>query len=434
VAISRRPLRYAPTQHNQRQTSTLRMPVKIPLSGLPMLTHKLRTGGLAWLSQRLMEEWRLPRTGPGQAFFRGVRAISRAIAAAPESEGAAVGPSDTLYAFYDLGVAPVSFDFLWFLVGAELERQRRELDWVHTVIVPGPHAGLRKESSNLEHNITPQARRARVNMILVPACALLPSLSGVTVASSRGQAERLVRLAGDSVFPARYEPAFPCYPGPQGPLRAAREESTRVGALRATAADLAAVDNWLGAHGCSSRVVTITLRSYNYVPARNSNLTAWINFARRLDTERFSVIFVPDTVQWFNNRFTELQNLLVFSEAAVVLGLRMALYQRAYLNLGVNNGPMGLCWLNEQTRYITFKMLSDAAPQTTPEYMKFLGFEIGKSLPFATPWQQWVWEEDELEVIERAFEAMVERLEPRVSNSTAPQSAPLAALNRSISD
>jgi len=72
---------------------------------------------------------------------------------------------------------------------------------------------------------------------------------------------------------------------------------------------------------------------------------------------------------------------------------------------------MGLCWLNDQTRYITFKMLSDAAPQTTPEYMRFLGFEIGKSLPFATELQQWVWEDDEPEVIERAATAMLERLE-----------------------
>jgi 3-polyprenyl-4-hydroxybenzoate decarboxylase len=121
----------------------------------------------------------------------------------------------------------------------------------------------------------------------------------------------------------------------------------------------------------------------------------------------------------------------VFVEAAMVLGLRMALYERAYLNLGVNNGPMGLCWLNDRTRYITLKMLSDAAPHTTPEYMKFLGFKIGESLPFATRWQQWVWQDDELDVIESAFEAMVNRLQPG-SDATALRSAPLDALNRSV--
>jgi hypothetical protein len=387
------------------------MSAKIPLSGLPLLTYKLRTGGIAWLWDRLLEEYRLPRTGPGQALLRGGRAIRQAIVGASRGDAVAAGTSDALYAFYDLGVAPISFDFLWFLVGAELERQRRGLAAIHAVIVPGPHGGLRKESSELERIIDPSARKARVNTMLVPACALLPSVAGITLASSRTQAEELVNLAGGNVFPARYEPAFPSYPGPHEPLRAARKDGTRIGVLRATAADLRAVDDWLAARGCASQVVSITLRSYDYVPERNSNINSWISFAQRLDPARFSVVFVPDTSQCFKGLPAELKDFPVFVEAAMVLGLRMALYQRAYMNLGVNNGPMGLCWLNDVTRYITFKILSDAAPQTAPEYMKFLGFEIGQSLPFATPWQQWVWEEDELEVIDSAFTAMLKRLE-----------------------
>lgn len=380
---------------------------KVPLSGLPLLTHKLRTGGITWLAQRLLEEWQLPRTAAGQSLLRGLRAVGSA-----GGRAGILGEANTLYAFYDLGVAPITFDFLWFLVGAELERQRLGLRAIHAVIVPGPYQGLRKEDPELEHRLDPSARWARVNAVLVPACAFLPSVGGVTVANSRGQAEQLAQLARGAVFPARYEPAFPCYPGPHEPLRAAREEGASVGVLRATPADLRAVDEWLAGYGCASPIVAITLRSYDYVPARNSNLAAWIEFARRLDPARFSVVFVPDTAQCLGGSLTGLQDFPVFVEAAMMLGLRMALYQRAYLNLGVNNGPMGLCWLNDQTRYITFKMLSEAAPHTTPEYMEFLGFEIGESLPFATRWQQWVWQDDELDVIESAFAAMLNRLEP----------------------
>jgi hypothetical protein len=401
---------------------------KVPLSGLPLLTFKLRAGGLPWFWQRLVDEWRLPRTATGQSLLRGLRAVGCA-RARPD----AAATPDTLYAFYDLGVAPITFDFLWFLVSAELERQRRGLRAVHAVIVPGLHQGLRKESPELENCLDPSERWARVNSVLVPACALLPSLGGVTAASSRGQAEQLVRLAGGAVFPARYEPAFPRYPGPHEPLRAAREEGAKIGVLRATTADLRAVDQWLAAHGCTSPVVAITLRSYRYVPERNSNLAAWREFARRLDPARFSVVFVPDTAQCLAGDLGGLQDFPVFVEAAMVLGLRMALYQQAYLNLGVNNGPMGLCWLNEQTRYITFKMLSEAAPHTTPEYMEFLGFKIGESLPFATPWQQWVWEDDDPDVIQRAFAAMLSRMEPG-SEVMALDAAPLAVPDRSISD
>jgi hypothetical protein len=403
---------------------------KVPLSGFPLLTYKLRTGGVTWLTQRLLEEWRLPRTAAGQTLLRGLRAIRPAALRKPGDRAGVLGESDTLYALYDLGVAPITFDFLWFLVGAELERQRLGLQTIHVAIVPGLHQGLRKENPELENCLDPSVRSARVNTVLVAACAFLPSIGGVTTANSRGQAEQLVQLADGAVFPARYEPAFPSYPGPHEPLRAAREEGARVGMLRATTADLRAVDDWLAAHGCDSPVVTITLRSYGYVRARNSNLEAWTEFAGRLDPARFSVVFVPDTAQCLGGSLAALQDFPVFVEAAMVLGLRMALYQQAYLNLGVNNGPMGLCWLNDQTRYITFKMLNDAAPHTTPEYMEFLGFKIGESLPFATPWQQWVWQDDDLDVIESAFEAMLKRLEPG-SDATAVRSEPLAALNRS---
>src|SRR5215469_13775939 len=154
---------------------------KIPLSGLPLLNYKLRTGGITWLATRLLEEWRLPRTAAGQKLLRGLRTVS---GAGPRRRGGAGldGP-DTLYAFYDLGVAPITFDFLWFLVGAELERQRRGLQTIHAVIVPGPYQGLRKEPPDLESNLDPSARRTRIGTMLVPACAFLPSLGGVTVAN-----------------------------------------------------------------------------------------------------------------------------------------------------------------------------------------------------------------------------------------------------------
>ena len=382
------------------------MAAKVPLSGPQLLIYKLRTGGLAWLLERLAEEWHLPRTASGQALHRAARGLRHGVGG--KRPVAAAG--EVLYAFYDLAVAPVTFDFLWFLVGAELERQRRGLMSVHVVIVPGPRDGLRREAAEYEAQVDAAARRARINAVLVPACAFLPSLSGLTVAGSRPQAEQIASLAAGGVFPTRYEPALPTYPGPREPLRAAREEGAGIGVLRAGDSDLQAVDHWLEARRCRGSLVTITLRSYEYTPVRNSNIAAWTAFARRLDPARFSVVFVPDTMQALGPLPAELRGLAVFGEAALVLGLRMALYQRAYLNLGVNNGPMGLCWLNDQTRYITFKILSETVANATPDYMEFLGFAIGQSLPFATPFQQWVWADDDLDVIERSFAAMVARL------------------------
>src|SRR6516225_8613173 len=144
---------------------------KIALSGPRLLLYKLRTGGIVWLGERLREEIELPRTSLGQSLFRAVRGVARVVQGRPGRGAVSGGSSDVLYAFYDLGVAPITFDFLWFLVGAELQRQRRGLQTIHAVIVPGTSQGLRKEPPDLESNLDPSARRTRIDTMLVPACA-----------------------------------------------------------------------------------------------------------------------------------------------------------------------------------------------------------------------------------------------------------------------
>lgn len=380
----------------------------------------LRMGGAKWLYERIRREWAMPTTTPGRWVYRKLRAAGAAFRPAPDAGAlsSAGTASDTLYAFYDLAVAPVTFDFLWFLVGADLARRRRGLSAIHMIIAPGPVDGLRKEHADYERVIDRAARRSRIHNIFLPACALLPSVSGTTVASSREQAEQLFRLAGENVYPSGYEPALPIYSNPQPCLDAARRERAAIGTLRATRIDLQTVERWLRARGCERRVVTVTFRSYGYMPARNSNMAAWVAFARRLDRTRFSPVIIPDTDQTLDVLPPELADFPVFSEAAWNLGLRMALYERAYLNLGINNGPVGLCWLNDRTRYVTFKILTGGVPQASPEYVSSLGFELGQSLPFATPWQKWVWEDDDLPVIEREFEDMVRRMDEGLAAPT----------------
>lgn len=388
---------------------------------MPLLLHQLQQGGMAWLFNRIRREWEMPTTAPGRQAYRALRRLQFwDRGAQPQTTGG----RDTLYGFYDLGVAPITFDFLWFLAGADIARRRLGVSGVHVVIVPGREDGLRRERSDYDRIVDAKERRARIDNILMPACALLPSMTGVTLASSRQQATVLQSGAGLQIFPADYEAGAPLYSGAPYCLSAARSDGARVATLRATAFDLQGMDEWLAAHGCIGKIVTITLRAYGYMEARNSNLDAWIAFAGSLDPAKFSVVFVPDTDQAIAGIPRELAPFVVCSEAAINVSLRMALYERAFLNLGVNSGPMGLCWLNERTRYLTFKLLTPSVPQATPEYVASHGFELGKSLPFASPFQKWIWEDDELPVIEREFADMV----LRIGDSQAGQ--PVATASR----
>ncbi len=388
-----------------------------PDTALARFTDKLRRQGVPWLWRRLWREWVNPTTPPGR-FVHAVRRRARALAAVPWRAtqrrliALPADSPDTLYALYDLAVAPITFDFLWFLAGADLARRQGGLAKVHVVVVPSPTQGACAEDEAYEAVVDTAARQWRVHNILVPACSLLPSATGLTVAGSRAHAAYIRSAMAYHVYPAIYEPAMPTYHHPSECLRAAKEQGAEIAVLRAPEGALRAVDRWLTTHAGGRRPVVITLRHYGYMPARNSNLAAWVAFARGLDSSVYAPIFVPDLDQTLDSQPGELASFPVCAEACWNLGLRMALYERAYLNLGVNSGPMGLCWLNQRTRYISFKMLTAGVPQASETFNRWLGFEIGQSLPFATPFQRWLWHEgDDLAVIKREFAAMVARIE-----------------------
>jgi hypothetical protein len=388
-----------------------------PHSGLPRLAFKIGAGGFAWIKARVAAEVTNPTTGMGRTIHRLTRRGLGAVSALPRSvrRSLAAGKDphahDVLFAFYDLKVAPVTFDFLWFLAAADLERRRRGLNSVHVVIVPGPHNGVRQETEDYNAIVDAQTRQARIYNILVQACRVLPSCSGLTLAGSRREAVFLRSAVARHVLPADYEPMLPVFPGPRSCLDAAREGEPGIGSLRAPADELRAIDAWASTHVGSRRMVVITLRRYGYMPARNSNMPAWIAFARSLDASRYCPVFIPDTHDTIAGLPTELRDFTVFPEAAWNIALRMALYERAFVNLGINTGPMGLAWLNERVRYATLKIETAEVPQATLGFIQSFGFEVGKSLPFATALQEWVWEDDTQECITRAFERLTRRIE-----------------------
>jgi hypothetical protein len=291
--------------------------------------------------------------------------------------------SDTLYGFYDLSVEPVSFDFLWFLTGAEAARIRHGLSQIHVVIVPGPEDGFRAEDRTLEAALDKTSRRWRVQNILAASTALLPSVAGYTICMDRRQA-RLLRRTARHFYPNCYRVAAPVAHAPIDTLSAAREGGN-VSAIRATEQSLRYVDQWLDSRFDGRRSVSITFREYKLSTARNNDIDAWIAFARRISENGFFPIIVRATEEALardDDRFKEFE---IFAEAAWNVALRSALYQRCYLNLGVNTGPMLLCWLNDQTRSLTFKMSSEDAAGTSHAVYRVRGFEPGQTPDLANP-------------------------------------------------
>jgi hypothetical protein len=366
-------------------------------SGASRILLRLREQGPVWIWRRLKVEFSQPSTRLGRVLHRVLGKSLSAIMSVFRADAR----DGVLYAFYDLEVEPVTFDFLWFLAAAEATRRRRGLDRIQVVIVPGHVGGLREEEAEYGRIVDQEARRWRLQNILIPAVSVLPGSPGLAVLGDRAEAHRYRDWAGDRVYPARYEPSLPTCHRVADVLTAEGD----VGSFRATAQSHRYVQEWLQPRAAGRRVVTITLREYAYMPDRNSNVAAWVAFARRLDPSRYFPVFLPDAEQALKDRATDLGDLPIFMPAVFTLGLRMALYEEAWVNLGINNGPVSLCWLNSRVRYISFKLMTPSVPQTTEAVYRERGFNLYQPLPFAREGQRWVWEEDDLSVIEREFAA-----------------------------
>lgn len=370
----------------------------------------MRDYGIKWMVRRVVRELIRPTTRfrsyimPFSAlFYHGVsRPLSFLSTLVVKNNHA----NDTLYFFYDFEVEPVTYDFVWALSVANAKREELGLSHLHVVLVPGSYGGLRKELVDYESQVPHEARLWRLHAMILTSVKLLPLSCGVTLCSSRAQASLIRAREAKHIYPSSYNVAFPIPHAPElaaiyGPM---------VCALRADKQAKRYVMDWLHHHAKQRKTIVVTLRNYTYTPERNSNVQAWIRFANGLDKQKYFVVFIADTEQALHPVSDELRELTFFNEACWNLNLRMAIYELAYLNLGVNTGPMALCWFNAACRYITFKAAVKNVPAVPLRMITDKGFTPHQNAPFAGNFQKWVWEDDDFDIIIEEFEHMCKRI------------------------
>lgn len=312
----------------------------------------------------------------------------------------------TLTAFYDLQLATVSFDVIAFIALAQISAVQQDCSTIHVVFVPGPNDGFRDD--DVSYPVSEKIRR--LHAILVPCCALLDATVTMTVCSHRREAEDITATAHGPVFPEGYAVSKPRAEFLISGVTTAAVLGETIPSLRASdyAKDFAG--RWLEEHSDGKRPVVITLREAQHASVRNSNVDAWIKFARHLKADGYFPVFVRDTqmaVQKIPPAFT---GLTICEFAPIDIDLRLALYELAYLNLFVPNGPGQLCWFDRNVRFLMFKLIVEDVEATSSVYHTSMGFELGGQFSFATRYQRLVWEPDDLDVIQREFDAMVERI------------------------
>jgi hypothetical protein len=319
-----------------------------------------------------------------------------------------------LYAIYDLAVTPNTFDIIEFLTLAEIERRESQCDAFHLFVVPGPNCGFRADA-----DVSDLGRQQYVLRNVIQACpALVPTCAGVTVAPTREFVERLLYVetvagTGDQLlFPVGYSAHLPFEHYHLWRVIERWQAGNEVPSLQPTPQGLALVDTFLRNRSAGRQILTITLREARFQSTRNSNLEEWGRFVAGLDPRKYAIVVLRDVERVHEPLPAAFAHSLPYPEAVVSIELRAALYRRAYLNLCINNGPSEILRFDRETRYLYFKTITDGVSCTSlAHHRTFHWLEPGDQLPFASPFQRLVWDDDTTDVLTREFDSMVRLIE-----------------------
>jgi len=263
---------------------------------------------------------------------------------------------------YNVPMSPCSFDFIHWLVDAEMTR-----------IAEGAPAPLkvcfwfgRDGKTGLED----PWRRGMLENVMRPALALIGAVEDPTALNGRCKMEFGFKDVVDGARQGLTVPRFRARPEPKF-------------------------------DGC----VTITLREAQQWPHRNSNKDAWLAFAAYLKGHGERVIMVRDTA----HADAIFYSIETCPQASIDLATRAALYQSAKMNFFVSNGPATLAFFSEWSWTMFLKIEPDGhpyAPNTPKFWREQFGMEVGEQFPWARPDQRIVWKGDDYENLVEAWEAM----------------------------
>lgn len=291
----------------------------------------------------------------------------------------------TLLAFYDLAFGPVSYDFVTWLVRAMRERDRHGCIELHVVIVPKEDGlgGFAREWG--KHDAA--ATRWRLQHIVIGSCQL--ARATVTVAPTRAIAEDLRDYAIEADDLDVWWPEGKAHF--MGPLVLEGRAGTMLARLAATDAARGFVLNWLRDE--KRRIVTVTLREQTTDPDRNSNRGEWERVIAELQVRGYRVIVVDDA-------HLELSSGHGF--AALDPDLRLALYERAAMNMITNNGPQELLKFSAAPYLIFGLALSQG---WRDHFKKYFHMDAGDQLPWARARdQRLLYRRDDYSTIKEEFE------------------------------
>lgn len=284
-----------------------------------------------------------------------------------------------MIACYDLQHCPPTYDIVAFLLLAEAERLRRHEKQIDIHILPGPIGGFREDGL---WPYTLQGRSEMLRNVALPMCEMLPTATSVTLQQDRP--DELKNQFGAGNYLISLSNIL------RGLQLAGRPLRPRLPVQKELS------------------LVTMTLRESDHYPKRNSRVGEWIRAARILRVRGFRVVMVRDTLrasEYLDMDTTDVDT--VNRAAATNLHDRAKLYASAFLNMGINNGPMWFAIAMDAPVLMLRPTTENAGGPFDNGFFAESGLREGAQLPKSSAHQRLAWRPDTADDIVAAFDEMV---------------------------
>lgn len=366
---------------------------------MKLIIRKIKEKGLSWLIARVRQELRFPLNKRVKTVIDFLLSAKKRI---PSFASKAV-KDDLLYGIYDLEVCDLTYFAAVSLVDFEIEARRNNKQGFILVIVPSSldsKLGWKEYDSVIDSD----SKLWRFQNIVLPLTFFSPYCRGVYVLPCRSDAIAFAKT--HDVYPNLYDGINLRKTDIDDVIYRKLDRPGLFEGLKANTKGLKYVKEWLNAKEVKSLVVTITIRDYAFDKGRNSDTEAWSSFARYLLETGYNPIVVPDTDNAFGKKLG-FEGVPFFTECAWNMGLRIALYETAYLNFFVPNGCMVLASFNPRSSYIAMNQLPKDSIVTNEEAYKKGGHIIGDNYKFANQKQRLCFKPDTYENIKTEFDRFV---------------------------
>jgi len=312
--------------------------------------------------------------------------------------------TDILYSIFDLSRNIASFDVVWLATRAELERQRLGLKKIHFIIIPREQSDINAFAVRTNYDYHDELWR--LTHIIIPTLKSLKTTSAVSEFSNKQQAYGFLKqFNSKNLHPSDFNNSHKGHLVQFDDLNEHKQAGRSIEVFEPS--NIA--QNLISSFICSrnlegKKLITFTIREYEVHQERNSTLDVWLEFAKALDTEKFTLILIRDTYKSAEPLPKHMQVFIECPLASIDIQARIALYQAAYINLSSATGPSFLPYFIPNAPSIRFMQVANDHFATSEKYFNTPGFNFGSKPSFAeAEYHEVIWQKEALEPLKVAF-------------------------------